>query len=164
MKPIKNVWDLIRLETLHLPVLTPQLQARCTHDDSLAEALQRGGLRQFVKSWYSGSLWDTLRAFPGFQDLLEQRCMGENKSMNNDAATITQLAAALSGMSSGRQEPMWDLMKHAKPTQVLIVVGQLDRKFVGVANKMAASSAHALEVCVVNECLHYRFIMHKDVH
>jgi 2-succinyl-6-hydroxy-2,4-cyclohexadiene-1-carboxylate synthase len=100
----------------------------------------RGGLRPFVQMWYKQPLWASLRTLPTFDALVNRRCEASD-------AQVAGLAAALAGMSSGVQAPLWAAMaERATNHNLLLAVGGEDLKFVKIAAKMARACTPPLEV------------------
>ncbi|CAI0431017.1 unnamed protein product [Linum tenue] len=99
---------------------------RRAKDDSRARNLITYGLQTFLTSWYAGKLWNSLRCHPHFKEVVDSR------SLHGDAQS---LASALSDLSIGRQEPLWDDLKHCK-LPLLFVVGAQDDKFKAIAQQM----------------------------
>ena len=135
---------------LHLPLAPPSLAAagtaglgdpaarleRAARDDALATALRDGGLQRFVGHWYQLPMWAPLGASPRFQSLLQQR---------RGSGDAQQLAAVLAAASPGRAPSVWRELQAAAAAgslpPLLLVAGQEDGKFVGVAERLAASLA-----------------------
>ncbi|CAN0923899.1 Protein PHYLLO, chloroplastic [Linum grandiflorum] len=99
---------------------------RRAKDDSRARNLITYGLHIFLSSWYAGKLWKSLRCHPHYKEVVASR------SRYGDAQ---RLAKALTDLSIGRQEPLWDDLKHCK-LPLLFVVGAHDDKFKGIARRM----------------------------
>jgi isochorismate synthase/2-succinyl-5-enolpyruvyl-6-hydroxy-3-cyclohexene-1-carboxylate synthase/2-succinyl-6-hydroxy-2,4-cyclohexadiene-1-carboxylate synthase/O-succinylbenzoate synthase len=105
-------------------------------------------------------MWATLRASPRFQALLQQR---------QGSGDAQQLAAVLAAASPGRAPSVWRELQAAAAAgslpRLLLVAGQEDGKFVGVAERLAASltpagdkegpaGAAAAKVALVPGCGH----------
>ncbi|GLC45490.1 hypothetical protein PLESTM_001741500 [Pleodorina starrii] len=133
-----------------------QAAARAANDDRLAGALLQGGLEDFVRRWYEQPLWASLRRHPAFGRMLQRRLASASASafasaepagctaapdgtaaaapgggVGGDEAAA-QLAAALRGMSTGRMAPLWDRLDPWVGPPVVLVVGDLDAKFVDI--------------------------------
>ncbi|KAM7271199.1 hypothetical protein ACFE04_030413 [Oxalis oulophora] len=99
---------------------------RTARDDSLARFLMTHGLNYFLDSWYTGELWDSLRSHPHFNEIVTSRSL--HKDDNG-------LANMLSGLSIGRQPPLWGDLKNCS-VPLSLIVGEKDRKFKAVAREM----------------------------
>ncbi|EXB44934.1 hypothetical protein L484_026522 [Morus notabilis] len=97
-------------------------------DDSRARFLVSYGLDRFLDSWYAGQLWNSLREHPKFNQIVGSRL--------HHHEDVPSLAKVLSDSSTGRQQPLWDDLKHSK-TPLLIIVGGKDEKFKRIAQDMS---------------------------
>ncbi|XP_017971653.1 PREDICTED: protein PHYLLO, chloroplastic isoform X2 [Theobroma cacao] len=116
-------------------------------DDSRACSLGTHGLQLFLDTWYSGGLWKSLRSHPYFNQIAARR------SLHDD---VQGLARVLSDLSAGRQPSLWEDLKHCR-TPLVLVVGEEDEKFKGVAQKMWKEIGHVSklhEMVVVPNCGH----------
>jgi 2-succinyl-6-hydroxy-2,4-cyclohexadiene-1-carboxylate synthase len=101
---------------------------RAALDDLRAEQIERKGVAAFVEQWYNASLFDSLHHQPEKLALLKQSRLVQDPHA---------LAAALRGLSVGRQPSLWqEIARLDIPT--LIIAGELDKKYCDIANKMAA--------------------------
>jgi 2-succinyl-6-hydroxy-2,4-cyclohexadiene-1-carboxylate synthase len=100
---------------------------RAALDDLRAEQLERKGVATFVEQWYNAPLFDSLHAKPEKLSLLKQ-----SRLLHDPPA----LAAALRGLSVGRQPSLWQELARLN-TPTMSVAGALDRKYCDIANKMA---------------------------
>ncbi|CAI9096378.1 OLC1v1032508C2 [Oldenlandia corymbosa var. corymbosa] len=99
---------------------------RQVKDDFRASSLVSYGLENFLDSWYTQEMWNSLRSHPHFSKIIT------NRLQHGDLNT---LARVLSDSSVGRQQPLWeDLKKCSVP--LLLVVGDQDTKFKGIAKEM----------------------------
>jgi 2-succinyl-6-hydroxy-2,4-cyclohexadiene-1-carboxylate synthase len=104
-------------------------------DQALAGELERDGVAAFLDRWLAGPLFATLPA---------ERA-GRAERLGNGA---TGLGAALRLLGVGAQEPLWArLPELAAP--VLLVAGELDGKFAGLAGRMAAAVGPNARVALV---------------
>ncbi|KAJ4846899.1 hypothetical protein Tsubulata_026226 [Turnera subulata] len=99
---------------------------RKAKDDSRAHSLTVHGLQPFVETWYRGDLWKSLRSHPGFNEVVASRLRHDD---------VQSLANALSGLSTGRQLPLWEDLKRCD-LPLLLIVGEHDTKFKAIAQKM----------------------------
>lgn len=139
----------MRIDALILESASPGLRkkaertARCKHDEALACHLKSQPLEQFIDAWYAQPMFATMqRHTERFATLCERR------REQNAAALAENLVA----MGTGAQPPVWDdLPDHHIPT--LLVVGEHDTKFRGIADEMAALSS-AMKIETIPDCGH----------
>jgi pimeloyl-ACP methyl ester carboxylesterase len=118
-----------------LTELNHERAARRAADEALARDLERDGVAAFLDRWLAGPLFATLPAGRA----------GRAERLGNSAAG---LAAALRLLGTGAQEPLWArLPELAAP--VLLVAGELDGKFAGLAGRMAAAVGPNARVALV---------------
>jgi 2-succinyl-6-hydroxy-2,4-cyclohexadiene-1-carboxylate synthase len=98
--------------------------ARRRSDEALAERVEEEGVEEFVRWWLGQPLFSTL---PPEAAELESRLTG----------SAAGLASSLRLAGAGTQEPLWDQLNNLS-MPVLVVVGQLDFKYVGLAEKLVA--------------------------
>ena len=123
------------VHTLILESASPGLEtdaerlARIQSDDQLAEAIERDGLAAFVEYWTSLPLFATQT------DTVHERLRAQ-RLKNNPLG----LANSLRGMGAGVQSSLWHRLNEVTcPT--LLITGESDDKFTGIARKMAAQIA-----------------------
>jgi len=103
-------------------------QARVLKDEAIAQQLETTALPDFMAQWYRNPLFASLKKHPeAFATMLQRR-------HNNNPA---ELAAALRGLSTGRQPSLWTALPEIR-TPLLLLVGELDRKFVALNREMVA--------------------------
>ncbi len=102
--------------------------ARRASDEALARSLEREGIESFVARWEALPLFASQARLPAaVRDEVRAR------RLCNDAAS---LAAALRGLGTGALPSLWARLRHiGVPT--LLLAGEEDVKFVGVARRMA---------------------------
>jgi 2-succinyl-6-hydroxy-2,4-cyclohexadiene-1-carboxylate synthase len=84
------------------------------------------GLEFFLENWYSQPLFKYLQSHPNFPQLIENRL--QNRPV--------ELAKSLRYMGTGQQPPLWKkLCQNQIP--LLLLVGELDKKFTEINQKMA---------------------------
>lgn len=105
-------------------------KVRAANDDALAVSLCDNELKSFVDSWYREPLWRSLHTHPDFEVIKRTRSENQNS---------TSLAKALTYFSTGQQPSLWEDLAHCQ-VPLLLVVGKLDKKFVGIAHQMVRSS------------------------
>ena len=109
--------------------------ARRAADGRLADALERDGVAAFLDRWLAGPLFATLPA----------EAAGRTERLANSAEG---LASALRRLGTGVQEPLWDRLAELRPP-ALLVAGERDPKFTGLARRMAAVIGPSARVAVV---------------
>lgn len=124
------------VEALILESSTPGLakeaerQARVVQDHQLAARIEQRGIEWFVDYWEQLPLFSPVKKLPEHvQAALRQQ------RLNNDAIG---LANSLRGMGTGAQRSNWDELV-GLDMPVLLIVGELDEKFHGIAKQMATS-------------------------
>ncbi|HEY9808165.1 MAG TPA: 2-succinyl-6-hydroxy-2,4-cyclohexadiene-1-carboxylate synthase [Halomicronema sp.] len=104
---------------------TERLQ-RIQNDEKLAEILIEADFKNFLKNWYNQPLFKSLQNHPNFRQLIENRL--QNRPV--------ELAKSLRYMGTGQQPPLWKkLCQNQIP--LLLLVGELDKKFTEINQKMA---------------------------
>ena len=91
-----------------------------------------------------GAFLDGWLAGPLFASLPEAAAGREERLAN----TAEGLAYALRRLGTGAQEPLWDRLGGLAPP-VLLVAGEHDAKFAGIAREMAAAIGPSAEVALV---------------
>lgn len=98
---------------------------RSLSDRKLARELERGDLDSFLAKWYDRPLFASTKAHPNFEKMLARRVKHDPR----------HLAKSLSGMSTGRQPSLWEALRNVR-VPLLLMAGELDRKFVTVNTEM----------------------------
>jgi len=102
--------------------------ARIASDDALAGSIERDGIAAFVERWERLPLFASQAALSA---AIRTRLRAQR--LQNDPRG---LANSLRGMGAGRQPPLWDRLATLDiPT--LLIAGQLDAKYRGIAHQMA---------------------------
>lgn len=98
-------------------------------DNALAERIEREGIPAFVDFWESLGLWESQKQLVPEKraGLREQRL--ENRPLG--------LANSLRGMGTGVQPNLWPRLAELKMS-VLLLTGEHDGKFIGIAQEMMA--------------------------
>jgi 2-succinyl-6-hydroxy-2,4-cyclohexadiene-1-carboxylate synthase len=104
-------------------------------DEALARRVERDGVAAFLDGWLAGPLFASL----------PEEVAGREERLAN---TAEGLAYALRRLGTGTQEPLWDRLGGLAPP-VLLVAGEHDVKFPGIARKMAAAIGPSAEVALV---------------
>ncbi len=113
--------------------------ARRAADEALGDEIVRDGIERFVDAWEARPLFESRARLPS-DTLARQRAV---RLLNEPES----LAAALRGLGTGALPSLWDrLPTISVPT--LLVVGELDTKFVDIAKRMTAAMPDARLVVV----------------
>jgi len=102
--------------------------ARCREDAVLAARIESVGVERFVDEWLAQPMFASLRQ-RGARFLAEQR----RQRLGNSARG---LADCLRRLGPGAQPPLFDALPRVG-VPVLLVAGELDRKFVSLAHDLA---------------------------
>ena len=103
--------------------------ARRQQDEALADWIEANGIPAFVDRWESLPLWNSQRQLP---EATRQR-LRQQRLQNSPIG----LANSLRGMGTGAQPSLWPQLA-ALTLPTLLIVGELDTKFVEINKKMAA--------------------------
>ena len=111
-----------------------QRQKRIESDSRLAAQIELTGVPAFVERWQRLPLFATQLGLPAkrWENLRQQR-------LNNSASG---LANSLRGIGTGRQPSLWPELKSIH-LPILILAGELDGKYVSIAQQMAAALPQA---------------------
>jgi len=105
----------------------PERLARQQSDNALADRIEREGVPAFVEYWEELPLWQSQAQLPAATRLAQREQRLHNSALG--------LANSLRGVGTGAQESLWErLPTLSLPT--LLIVGELDQKFQGVARQM----------------------------
>jgi 2-succinyl-6-hydroxy-2,4-cyclohexadiene-1-carboxylate synthase len=107
---------------------------RRAEDEARAERLEREGLEAFLTGWLAQPMFATL---PSDRAQLAAR-------LGN---TVDGLASSLRLAGTGTQRSLWSQLP-ALSMPVLLVTGELDAKFTGIAAEMAAAIPHATVIVI----------------
>jgi 2-succinyl-6-hydroxy-2,4-cyclohexadiene-1-carboxylate synthase len=134
----------MRVRALILESASPGIEndaermARAALDDQRAESIARGGLADFVEQWYDAPLFRSLHQQPERLALLKQSRVHQNPQ---------SLAAAMRGLSVGRQQSLWHKLNEVQiPT--LLLSGSLDTQYCSVTDRMAPQMPHSRRVVI----------------
>jgi 2-succinyl-6-hydroxy-2,4-cyclohexadiene-1-carboxylate synthase len=120
-----------RVERLVLVSCSPGIEdaheraARREADDRLAVELETGPFEDFIERW---------RTQPLFAD--EPAPAGELAREDQRRNRPDALAAVLRGVGAGAMQPLWDRLGELR-MPVTVVVGERDRKYVAIGQRMA---------------------------
>ena len=110
-------------------------RARERRDEQTADAMQHMPARAFVEWWYHAPMWASLRKHPRFAQLATHRVAECEES------GLARYADVLVGCSSGRQNLWHAVTAQRCVCQVSFVVGELDSKFVAIAQRISRPGA-----------------------
>lgn len=100
---------------------------RVRADEALADSIVREGLERFVERWLGQPLFASQGRLP--------EAVREAERVRRLRADPVKLATALRHLGVGRQQPLWERLPEVRiPT--LLLVGELDVKFVATARRM----------------------------
>lgn len=133
------------------PGLSSQLERdrRLVEDLKLAEQLESSNLADFIQQWYGRPLFASFVQHPNYQEAIARR-------LNNDPH---KLAKSLRFMGLGTQPSLWNYLGEIQ-VPLLLIVGELDPKFVKLNRLMAQNCPQAKLQIVVHtghnvHCEHY---------
>jgi 2-succinyl-6-hydroxy-2,4-cyclohexadiene-1-carboxylate synthase len=115
--------------------------ARAQNDAMLAELIERDGLVAFVDRWQSQPLFESEQQLPP-----EVRQRHRAQRLANDPRG---LANSLRGMGAGTMEPVWGQL-HEIAIPVLLIAGELDRKYVEISTLMARQMPGASRLVIAD--------------
>ncbi len=116
-------------------------QARRHSDEQLAQRIERDGITPFVSYWEQIPLFASQAQLPEAQRL----ALREQRLHNNPLG----LANSLRGMGTGAQPSLWEHLPEID-LPVLLLAGELDRKFAAIAGQMAQQLPQAELALVPN--------------
>lgn len=102
---------------------------RTLRDDELADQIERNGVASFVSVWEHQPIFATQKRLDA-----QVRSRLRQQRLQNEARG---LANSLRGMGTGVQPSLWEQLAAVR-TPTLLLAGELDRKFVGIAEQMHA--------------------------
>ena len=120
----------------------PEQKQRQEQDESLAQALEKKGLQQFLQEWYRQPLFQNLSLLPLFNEMYQRR-------LQNDPL---ELAKSLRLMGTGVQPSLWSRLPEIQ-MPVLLLTGEKDKKFREIALKMRQRNPQ-FQVSVIEDCGH----------
>jgi 2-succinyl-6-hydroxy-2,4-cyclohexadiene-1-carboxylate synthase len=126
-------------------------KVRVALDDDRAYHLRIEGLDLFLEDWYSAPLFESLHRYP---DKLAR--LKASRSVHN----VEGLAAALQGLSTGRQPALWDKLDQLRaPT--LLLCGALDHKFTRL-NRIMSEAIQFCEWKIIGDAGHNTHLEHPE--
>ncbi len=146
-----------RVQALVLESTGPGLEdeyerrVRTALDDDRAYHLRVQGLDTFLDDWYKAPLFESLNRH---EDKLVR--LKASRHIHN----VEGLAAALQGLSTGRQPSLWDKLEQISvPT--LLVCGALDHKFTRI-NRIMSEQIRLCEWKMIGDAGHNTHLEHPE--
>jgi len=102
---------------------------RRASDADLAQRIESEGISAYLEAWEKLPVLASQRRLPP----AAQRALRDRRAKNDPAA----LAACLRGLGQGVQPPLWEALGHI-PAPALLLVGELDEKYVRINEQMLA--------------------------
>lgn len=131
------------LESASAGLATEQAkQERLAQDLQIAAKLETMDLRLFLENWYQQPIWGNLRSHSQFPQMLKHRL----------ANSATNLAESLRNLSTGKQPSLWQELDDNQ-VPLLLLVGELDRKFVQINRQMHKQCLRS-QLEIVPNCSH----------
>ncbi|MCF7797067.1 MAG: 2-succinyl-6-hydroxy-2,4-cyclohexadiene-1-carboxylate synthase [Lentisphaeria bacterium] len=117
---------------------------RLETDQQRAEAMRSGDFRDFLDRWYHQPLFQSMARQPEKLAALKEYRLIQSPNT---------LATALNYFSVARQPGLWDLSR-ALLVPVLLIVGEFDEKYRGIAGEVAATCLRRANVRVLPQVGH----------
>ncbi|WP_235863994.1 2-succinyl-6-hydroxy-2,4-cyclohexadiene-1-carboxylate synthase [Sutcliffiella halmapala] len=114
--------------------LTNEQQERVKADTLLAERIRHEGVQAFVDYWSAIPLFETQRYLPKEK----QQMIYEQRMKNSPIGLVNSLL----GLGTGAQPSNWDRLKTLE-AKTLLLAGELDEKFVQIAQEMTKHMKNA---------------------
>lgn len=136
-----------RVQTLILESSSPGLkteaecQVRREADEKLAKRIQTEGVQKFVDFWEDIPLFATQKKMSAES---RQKVKKERLSQSREG-----LANSLKGIGTGSQPSYWASLSEIKPP-VLLITGEIDKKFVNISREMKEILPNATSKTVKN--------------
>ena len=136
-----------QLKSLVLESATPGLelaeekQSRMEHDEHLALRIEQDGVESFINFWENIPLFESQKKLP---EEVRKSIREERLSQTNEG-----LALSLRCMGTGSQTSWWQSLQEIK-VPALLIVGELDQKFIRINNRMKKSLVNSEFIVVQN--------------
>ena len=115
---------------------------RIQQDIKLAKELETEDFSGFITKWYNQPLFASLKNHPDFEKMLEHRLQ----------SNPLELSKSLRNLSTGYQPSLWSkLQENVVP--LLLLVGELDQKFISINTEMVSLCKFA-QLEIVKNCGH----------
>jgi 2-succinyl-6-hydroxy-2,4-cyclohexadiene-1-carboxylate synthase len=127
---------------------------RLARDQQLADKLENleiSDFRLFLENWYQQKIFGNLRSHSNFPQLLEQRL--QNPPI--------ELAKSLRDLGTGRQPSLWEKLPEIE-IPLLLLVGELDAKFVQINQQMAQGCKFS-QLEIIPNCGHNIHFENPDI-
>lgn len=120
---------------------------RTKSDYQLADEILKKGIPSFVEKWENIPLFASQRELPE-----EKQARIRDQRLQNSAFGLSQ---SLKGMGTGVQSSYWDKLS-SLTMPVLLLCGELDKKFCGIAKNMQMRIPHAIiqQISQVGHAIH----------
>lgn len=147
-----------RVRKLILESASPGLESevertqRRMKDGKLANFIKEHGITSFVDYWEAIPLFSSMNSLP----IPLKKSIREQRLANTPNALVNSLV----GMGTGSQPSWWGKLNRI-PCEVLLITGEKDEKFCGIAKRMQAEmkNAHLIEI---NDCGHAIHVEQKE--
>lgn len=115
---------------------------RIQQDIKLAKELATEDFSDFLTKWYNQPLFASLKNHPDFEKMLEHRLQ----------SNPLELSKSLQYLSTGCQPSLWSKL-HENVVPLLLLVGELDQKFISINTEMVSLCKFA-QLEIVKNCGH----------
>jgi 2-succinyl-6-hydroxy-2,4-cyclohexadiene-1-carboxylate synthase len=115
---------------------------RRQYEDQVIQDLTQSSFAQFLEQWYRQPLFSTLRKHPEFSAMFARR-------LHNNPF---ELAKSVQFLGTGHQPSLWKRLSDNQ-LPLLLLVGELDDKFVAI-NQEIAQRSPTTELAIVQGCGH----------
>lgn len=115
---------------------------RIQRDLELAKKLEKNNFDEFLLNWYNQPIFASIKRHEGFDNLMKNRLQ----------ANPFELAKSLRYMSTGLQPSLWEKLK-GNNNNLLLLVGEYDKKFIAINSEMARFNSSA-KLEIVSHCGH----------
>ena len=135
-----------RIQSLLLESTSPGLEAedarakRRTNDAKLANKIMLEGIESFVDMWENIPLFTSQKLLP----LEVQQAVREERMQQKPIG----LANSLLGMGTGEMPSVWHRLQELS-MPVYLLTGEVDQKFVGIANKMIKDNENFTHITIL---------------
>lgn len=124
--------------------LEEERNQRMQNDDKLAKKIEKEGIRSFIDFWENIPLFHTQNNLaPSVQEKIRHERLNQNE---------VGLSQSLRFMGTGAQPSWWNQLESVK-SPVLLIVGELDKKFVNI-NEDMQHLFHSADLKIVEEAGH----------
>ncbi|MGA9286711.1 MAG: 2-succinyl-6-hydroxy-2,4-cyclohexadiene-1-carboxylate synthase [Anaerobacillus sp.] len=128
-------------------------EERRQRDHALAERIIEKGIVDFVE------FWETIPLFASQQQLPEE-VQSKTRAQRLRNSEIG-LSNSLKGMGTGAQKPLWNQLNRLD-IPVLLITGELDKKFISIAKQMEKAISQA-DFVQINDAGHTIHVEHPQI-